>query len=92
MASLMLVCTFSTRPFTLAFSSSAGVTSFSHMSCQLAMLRERFPPISCMLGQRRICATKKGAIMNSMKPICELGLFSLSLSFRNWTGIPSSFS
>jgi hypothetical protein len=21
----------------------------------------------------------------SMKPICELGLFSLSLSFRNWT-------
>mmetsp|Transcript_97445 Transcript_97445/g.297757 ORF Transcript_97445/g.297757 Transcript_97445/m.297757 type:complete len:250 (+) Transcript_97445:522-1271(+) len=30
--------------------------------------------------------------MNSMKPICEFGLFSFSRSFKNCTGIPSIFS
>mmetsp|Transcript_14743 Transcript_14743/g.38989 ORF Transcript_14743/g.38989 Transcript_14743/m.38989 type:complete len:269 (+) Transcript_14743:667-1473(+) len=37
-------------------------------------------------------AVNRGAIMNSMKPICELGLFNLSRSLRNWTGTPRSFS
>mmetsp|Transcript_46727 Transcript_46727/g.108977 ORF Transcript_46727/g.108977 Transcript_46727/m.108977 type:complete len:214 (+) Transcript_46727:161-802(+) len=88
----MLSLTLATLPSTLFLSSSAGETSLFHSSSQRARLLVRLSPISCSFGHKRTCATTKGAIMNSMKPICEFGRFSLSRSLRNCTGMPNSFS
>mmetsp|Transcript_1067 Transcript_1067/g.2444 ORF Transcript_1067/g.2444 Transcript_1067/m.2444 type:complete len:214 (+) Transcript_1067:164-805(+) len=88
----MVSLTFATRPCTFDRSSSAGETSFAHMSSQEARLVDKLSPISCSLGHKRICAATKGAIMNSMKPICEFGRFNFSRSLRNCTGMPNSFS
>mmetsp|Transcript_42323 Transcript_42323/g.119686 ORF Transcript_42323/g.119686 Transcript_42323/m.119686 type:complete len:269 (-) Transcript_42323:79-885(-) len=62
------------------------------MSAQLARLLPKLSPSSPKPGHNIIWAAKNGAMTNSMKPICELGRFNLSLSLRNCTGIPRAFS
>mmetsp|Transcript_117248 Transcript_117248/g.261978 ORF Transcript_117248/g.261978 Transcript_117248/m.261978 type:complete len:208 (-) Transcript_117248:329-952(-) len=84
--------TFCTLSLTFSISASLGLDSSIQSRSHARRFCSRRRLASRHAGKSFTSAATRGVTMNSMKPICEFGLLSLSRSLRNCTGTPSSFS